>query len=248
MKKGFVHTENFKRLAEAQRQVERRGAQEAGLVIIKGPFGVGKSELVERWAVDNGAIFVRAKETWTKRALIDELADKLGLDTRGRNSEVQARVIARQAVDMAAIVIDEADFLVRGTGSKTSPALLEAVRDISDVTGCVVYLVGMEQFGDKLARHLHIASRVNRVVEFKPLSLVDVKSTCDKLSEVPLGAGVPELILTQSNGKMRLVLNAISNVEQLAEANGLDKVTAADLAGRALCVEFKPGAIVRRGA
>lgn len=248
MRKGFVHTENFKRLTEAQRQVERRGAQEAGLVIVKGPFGVGKSELVERWAVDNGAIFIRAKETWTKRALIDELADKLGLDTRGRNSEVQARVIARQAVDMAPMVIDEADFLVRGAGSKSSPALLEAIRDISDVTGCIVYLVGMEQFGDKLARHGHIASRVNRVVEFKPLSLADVKSTCDKLCEVPLGAGVPELILAQSNGKMRLVLNAISNIEQLAEANGLDKVTADDLAGRPVCVEFKPGALARRGA
>ena len=32
MKKGFVKTENFKRLAEAQKLVERRGAREAGLV------------------------------------------------------------------------------------------------------------------------------------------------------------------------------------------------------------------------
>lgn len=248
MKKGFVVTENFKRLAEAQRQVERRGAQEAGLVIIKGPYGVGKSELVERWSVDNNAVFVRCKETWTKRALVDELATVLGLDTRGRNSEVQARVIARQAVDMAPMVFDEADFLVRGAGSKSSPALLEVIRDISDVTGCIVYLVGMEQFGDKLARHGHIASRVNRVVEFKPLSLADVTATCDKLCEVALGKGVHDLILAQSSGKMRLVLNAISNIEQLAEANGLDTVTAADLAGRALCVEFKPGALVRRGA
>ena len=87
MKKGFVVTENSRRLIEAQRAVEKRGAAEAGIVIIKGPYGVGKSEIVERWAVDSGAVFVRCKETWTKRALLDELALRLGLDTRGRNSE-----------------------------------------------------------------------------------------------------------------------------------------------------------------
>lgn len=244
MKKGFVTTENFRRLADAQRQVERRGAQEAGLVIIKGPYGVGKSEIVERWAVDNRAIFVRCKETWTKRALIDELAGILGLDCSGRNSEVQARVIGRLAVDMTSLVFDEADFLVRGTGSKSSPQLLEVIRDITDITGCACYLVGMEGFGDRLARHGHIASRVNRVVDFVPLSLADVRAACDKLCEVKLGEGVHELIRAQAEGKMRLVLNAISNIEQLAEANGFTEVTTELLAGRPLCVEFRPG--VRR--
>ena len=54
MKKGFVKTENFRRLAEAQKLVERRGAREAGLVLIKGRYGIGKSELTERWAADSG--------------------------------------------------------------------------------------------------------------------------------------------------------------------------------------------------
>lgn len=248
MKKGFVVTENFKRLSEAQRAVEKRGAQEAGLVIIKGPYGVGKSEIVERWAVDNGAVFVRCKETWTKRALIDEVAILLGLDTRGRNSEVQARVIARLAVDMRALVFDEADFLVRGTGSKSSPQLLECIRDITDVTGVACFLVGMEAFGDRLARHGHIASRVNRIVEFHPLSRADVKAACDKLSEVNLQAEVVDAIHMQSSGRMRLVLNAISNIEQLAQANGLTDIGAEHIKGRPLCVEFKSGAVRRGGA
>ena len=55
MKKGFVKTENFKRLAEAQKLVERRGAREAGLVLVKGHYGIGKSELTERWAADSSA-------------------------------------------------------------------------------------------------------------------------------------------------------------------------------------------------
>ncbi|XHS78516.1 AAA family ATPase [Burkholderiaceae bacterium UC74_6] len=248
MKQGFVHTENYRRLLEAQAAVERRGAAEAGLVIIRGPYGVGKSEIVERWSADTGALFLRAKETWTKRSMLDELADLLGLDIKGRNSEVQARIIGRQAIDMTNIVIDEADFLLRGRGSTSTAALLECLRDITDVTGIACFLVGMEQFGDRVARHGHIASRVNRVVNFEPLSSADIKAACKQKCEVKLGDGVAELIASQVDGKMRLVLNALSNIEQIAEANSLDQVEVEHLKGRALCVEFKSGAVRRGGA
>lgn len=241
MKKGFVATDNFRRLSDAQRAVEKRGAQEAGLVIIKGPYGVGKSATVERWAIDNKAMFMRCKETWTKRSLIDEMADQLGLDTSGRNSVVQARVIGRLAVDVTPLVFDEADFLIRGKGSQTSAGLLECIRDITDITGAVCYLVGMAQFGARLARHEHIASRVNRIVEFLPLTLADVTAACEKLGDVAFTPEVIKAIHDQARGKMRLVLNAISNLEQFAQDNDLRQVTGEHVNGRSLCVEFKPG-------
>lgn len=234
MKKGFVITQNYRRLKEAQAAVDKRGAREAGLVIVKGPFGVGKSELVERWSIDNHAIFVRCKETWTKRALLDELADKMGLDKRGRNSEVQARIIGRLAVSMAPMVFDEADFLIRSTA-----ALLEVIRDISDMTGTACFLVGMERFSDTLARYGHIASRVNRVVELTPAVLEDVKAACERLAEVSIAADLVERIHTESNGRMRLVLNAIAMVEQYATANSWKSVSAEQVRGRPLVVEFK---------
>lgn len=241
MKKGFVPTANFRALAEAQRQVERRGAAEAGIVIVKGPYGVGKSQIVERWAVDAGAIFVRCKETWTVRALLDEVAEQLGLDTRGRNSEVQARIIGRLAIDMKTMVFDEADHLIRGEGAKSSPHLLEVIRDITDTCGVPCFLVGMEQFASKLGRHGHIASRVARIVEFHALPLEDVAAAVAKLSEVPMAPEVVQVIHTQSQGRMRLVLNAIANLEQWAHANGWREVRPEHIKGKAVCVEFKPG-------
>src|SRR5215217_6896089 len=159
MKKGFVKTENFKRLTEASKLVERRGAREAGLVLIKGRFGIGKSELTERWAADSGWIFVRSKVTWTKRALLDEVAEKMGLSKSGRNQEVQSRIIGKLAVDMVPMIFDEADFLVG-----TTATLLEVIRDITDMTGTMCFLVGMQDFPMKVARHGHIASRVAKVV------------------------------------------------------------------------------------
>lgn len=236
MKRGFVTTENYKRLAEAQHAVDRRGAREAGLVVVTGPYGVGKSEIVERWAVDAKAVFVRCKETWTKRALLDELALRMGLDVRGRNSEVQARIIGRLAVDMVPLVFDEADFLVRST-----PSLLECIRDITDVTGISAYLVGMDRFEAKLGRYGHIASRVARIVVFSPLTAADVRAAAEKLCDVKLDAGVQEMILAQSHGRMRLVLNALATLEGWAQANGWATVSADLVRGKALCPEFKPG-------
>lgn len=233
MKKGFVQTENFKRLKEAEKLVARRGAREAGLVIVRGVYGIGKSELTERWAADSNYVFVRAKETWTKRALLDELADKMGLAKHGRNQEVQARIIGKMAVDMVPLIVDEADFLVRSTAS-----LLEVLRDITDLTGTMCFLVGMEHFPLKVARYAHIASRVARVVEFEVLSLADVRATVSVKAEVALDDEVVAQIHAQAKGRMRLVLNAIANLEQWAAANSWKTVQAKHIEGKALCTEF----------
>lgn len=241
MKKGFVQTENFKRLKEAEKLVARRGAREAGLVIVRGVYGIGKSELTERWAADSGYVFVRAKETWTKRALLDELADKMGLAKHGRNQEVQARIIGKMAVDMVPLIVDEADFLVRSTAS-----LLEVLRDITDLTGTMCFLVGMEHFPHKVARYPHIASRVAKVVEFETLSLADVKATVAAKADVKIADGVIPMIHDQAKGRMRLVLNAIANIEQWAGANSWDSVGVDKVAGRQLCTEFDGKALGRR--
>lgn len=238
MKKGFVKTENFKRLAEAQKIVDRRGAREAGLVLIKGHFGIGKSELTERWAAESNWVFVRAKETWTVRGMLDELADKMGISKSGRAQEVQARIIGRLAVDMVPMIIDEADYLLKGKGSKTTANMLEAVRDITDLTGSTCFLVGMENFPAKVAVHGHIASRVAKVVELLPLSVQDVRATVTAKAEVAVDDEVVALVHQQANGRMRMVLGAIANIEQWAQANSWTKVTADLVKGRALCTEF----------
>ncbi|MDH1333245.1 AAA family ATPase [Comamonas thiooxydans] len=233
MKRGFVKTENFKRLSEAQKLVEKRGAREAGLVLIQGHYGIGKSELTERWAADSGWVFVRAQSTWTKRAMLDVLAEKMGLAKTGRNQEVQARIIGKLAVEMVPMIIDEADFLVGSTAS-----LLEVIRDITDLTGTMCFLVGMEHFPMKVARFGHIASRVAKVVELQPISLEDVKATVAAKAEVRIADDVLPEMLRQAEGRMRLLLNAIANIEAWADANGWDEVTLDLIKGRPLCPEF----------
>ncbi|MGJ4748769.1 AAA family ATPase, partial [Leptospira sp. SA-E8] len=186
---------------------------------VKGRYGIGKTELLARYASDNSCVYVRAKETWTKRALLDELADALGLDKRGRNQEVQQRIIIKLGTTGVTVIVDEADFLIR-----TTPSLLEVLRDITDSTQITCFLIGMEQFPMRVARYGHIASRVASIVEFQPLSLEDVTATVKAKAEIQIESEVLPEILRQSEGRMRFVLNAVSKIEDLAETNGWARV------------------------
>ena len=89
----------------------------------------------------------------------------------------------------------------------------------------------------------HIASRVAEPLYLEQLNLEDVKATVKAKSEVAISPEVVEAILTQSQGRMRWVLNAISNLEQWARANSWPRVELAHIKGLPLCTEFTSQAI-----
>lgn len=253
MKKGFVQTENFRRLKEAEKLVEQRGAIEAGLVLVRGVFGIGKSMLTERWAAESGHVFIRAQETWTKHSMLRDIAVKMGLPADGTSSQVQDRIIGQLAVSMTPLIIDEADHLIptsrimRG-GQRVAP-MLEALRDITDITGVMCFLVGMKDLPTMVLQYEHIASRVAHIVNLEPLSLEDVQATVKAKAEVAMAPEVVAAIHAQSKARMRWVLNAITTLEQWAKANSWARIEAAHIKGRALCTEFtSQTAVGSRGA
>lgn len=242
MKKGFVQTENFRRLKEAEKIVDQRGAIEASLVLVRGVFGIGKSMLTERWAAESGHVFLRAKETWTKQSMLRDLAAKMGLPLDGNASQVQDRIIGQLAVSMTPLIIDEADHLIptsrvmRG-GQRVAP-MLEALRDITDITGVMCFLVGMERFPTMVLQFEHIASRVAHIVQLERLSIDDVQATIKAKAEVPMSPEVVAAIHSQAKGRMRWVLGAITNLEGWARANSWSRIEASHIKGRPLCTEF----------
>ena len=63
---------------------------------------------------------------------------------------------------------------------------------------------------------------------------------------MPIEADLITRIHTDSQGRMRLVMNAIATIEQLAQANSWKRVSAANVAGKPLVVEFKGRQLGRR--
>ena len=206
--------------------MEQRGAKEAGLVLVHGAPGYGKTHTVFNWAAEVGAIFLRANVDWTPKYALVELAKELKVDTRGTAQMLFARLLEPIARAQLPIVIDEAEFTLNNKA-----AALEKIRDISDRAENTVILIGMGNIQNDIKRYGQISSRIARVVEFLPATLEDVQSTCKQLAEVEMSPELMAEIYRLSRGCMREVLNMIPVVERVAKTNRLACVGVDDLAG-----------------
>lgn len=238
MRKMFVHTDNYARFSEAVEGVEQRGAMEAGMLLVHGAVGRGKSFVVEHWAHENGAVFLRANIDWTPKYFLKELAKALVVETRGTAQQLFERVLEKIADpdQQCAIVIDEAEFTLHN-----GAAVLEKVRDISDRAENIVVLIGMERIRQNIARHKQISRRIAQVVEFKAISAADVSQACAKLAEVTIRPALQVEIYRLAKGRMSEVLNIIANAERAAKLSGLETVDVADMEGVALSYDWVNG-------
>ncbi len=241
MRHKFVQTENASLFREGIQILENRGAMEAGMMLVTGRPGDGKSSTVDNWASETGAIYLRAKEDWTPSYFMMDLCEALDVDPRGRAKDVFTRCVSKIAMNQTPLIIDEVEFTLRNNA-----AVLEHVRDISDLTEIIVVLIGMAQAGNKIARHMQIASRIGYVCAFQPAPVEDVATACRELAECEISPDLVKRIHKEADGRMRLVLNAIARIEQAAKALGVDKVTAADMEGADLCEDWQTRLPTRR--
>lgn len=237
MKKLFVKTGNYERFQAAIRAVEGRGAPEAGWLLVYGDPARGKSTIVDRWAAETGAVYLRGKEQWTPSYFMGELAERLGADDGGRARERFQRVVAKIGAEQIAIVIDEVQHALRDNA-----AVLEVLRDITDLTESTAVLVaGVENVQKRLERpqFKQIASRIFDRVEFGPNTVDDTVIACRELADVEIADDLVREVHRRSAGLMRGIVNAISKIEQRAGRNKLTRVTLADMAGIELVSDWK---------
>ncbi len=234
MREHFVKTENYSRFTAGIEAVERRGAKEAGMMLVHGAPGFGKSHVVNRWASEVGAVFLRANVDWTPRYFLMELAKKLTVDASGTAQQLFERLLERVVEAQTPIVIDEAEFTLHNKAKA-----LEKIRDISDRAEVTVVLIGMEKIQSSIARHKQIHGRIAQVVEFKPATLADVAHACAELAEVDMTDALKAEVHRISGGRMREVLNILAEVERMAGLNGLDRVDVADLDGVDLSFDWQ---------
>lgn len=234
MRQQFVKTENYRAFVSAVKAVEQRGAAEAGMMLVYGEPGLGKTHTIEHWAAETGALFIRANKGWTPRYALAELATELRVDNRGMSQQLFARVLEPIARNQIPIIIDEAEFTLANRA-----AALETIRDISDRAENTVILVGMQEIQSDIKKYGQISSRIARVVRFVPATPDDVKGACKQLSEVDM---TPELIAEihrLSGGRMREVLNIIATIEQVAKVGNLPLVDLPHLEGIALIHDWQ---------
>lgn len=247
MKDVFVETENVARFLAALKGLERRGAQEANLMVVDGEPGLGKSTTMEWWASQHGLPFLRCCAEWNPSWFFDDLLGKLHIAPGHAIKKKYAQAL-RELVDRRghaemqrqsfAVVIDEADHISR------KGSIMESIRDLSDNGDIPFVLVGMGRLRDNLTRFPQISSRVSRYVKFEPETPSDVRGIIAGLCEVPVDDQLAIFVHRATQGRNREIMEAIANIEAFGKRNncGPEKPVAfAAMAGQVLVNDRRTG-------
>ncbi len=216
MKNKFAITSNVETLLAAMSRTEERGAREAGWVVVEGKAGFGKTETVQWFAIKNAHIYLRANPGWTQRWFLRDLLVELEHSPKGQFADglfEQASQALRERP--RTVIIDEANHCIH-----SQAVVLETIRALSDVEKFPVVIVGHEGLGSVMKRFPHIHSRVAEFVKFTEANEADVEKLLEARAEVDVPKELVAVILEQSGGRPRLVLNAIAKLESIAKQNG----------------------------
>ncbi len=251
MKKAFVETENVARFLDALSGLQRRGAEEANLMVVDGEPGLGKSTTMEWWAVQHNLPFLRACKEWTPAWFFNDLLRVLNV-APGYSLEKKYAQALRELCDRRmhaemqkqafAVVIDEADHVSR------NGKIMESIRDLSDNGDIVFVLVGMGRLRDNLTRFPQIASRVSRYAKFEPASLDDVRKMFSALCDYPADDALIDFTHRVTLGRNREIKEAIAAIEAFGRRNGCGAqkpVTLTALAGQPLINDRRTGQAIR---
>ncbi|MBW7998375.1 MAG: AAA family ATPase [Candidatus Glassbacteria bacterium] len=242
----FTKTSNVERFLAGITEVEKRGAAEACLMLVEGKPGLGKTMVARWWAVQQGAVYLRAKTTWTPNRALANLITELGGSASGYRSDLFNDALTLMARDETppAVVLDEVEHTLHDS------KVLETFRDLSDLLEFPLVLIGMEGIGRRLDRHEQISSRIARRVKFEPATLEDTALCVKEKAEVAMAEDLVAELHRLSKGKIRSVLNGIALVENIARRNGWKEVKLADLRGLELIHDWRamrPGLVNRNG-
>ena len=244
MKPCFVKTENTARFLSALGALNDRGASEACLLVVDGEPGLGKTTIINWWAVQEGCVYLRAKKEWTPSWMLRELLGALRITPAHSFERMYAQALAELGARAAnaarddatfAVVVDEVDHISRRSD------MLETLRDLSDMLEIPFVLVGMGKVRHNMARFPQIASRCAPPVEFRPCSLADVRTLVTSLGEVPVADDLIALLHKESKGYTREVKEGIAHIERCGKRNAGRTVDVALMTGQTLLVDRRTG-------
>lgn len=200
----------------------------AELVVITGGPGVGKTTAAREYRVRNPNVWLMTAEPVhaTPRALLDDLADAVGIDARGMSGQRLSRAITIKLRGTGGLlIIDEAQHLTSQT--------LDQLRSLHDLAGLGIALLGNEtvyarlEGGTRAAHYAQLFSRVGmRLTRVRPVQ-ADVAALLDAWGVA--GAAERALLkqIAAKPGALRGLTKVLRIAHMLAGAKGEPALTVA---------------------
>ena len=224
MHKLFVKTRNVKNFIGLMNNLIDKSNDVPKMGLIYGDPGLGKSRTAVWWATQNDAVYVRAQNKMTCRWLLEKIVYELGESPSRKMADLIEQCITHLRLKPQVIIIDEVDYLIN------RHRIVETLRDLHDLTGVPMVLIGMQEAKTKLGKYRHLYDRISEIIEFKPFSKDDLDVIIEELSEIKITDEAKEIFFEKTN-RFRQVIKGISLLENLAKTNGLHKIDVKQVKG-----------------
>ena len=224
MHKLFVKTRNVKNFIGLMNNLIDKSNEVPKMGLIYGDPGLGKTQTAVWWATNNDAVYVRAQNKMTCRWLLEKIVYELGESPSRKMADLVEQCITHLRLKPQIIIIDEVDYLIN------RHRIVETLRDLHDLTGVPIVLIGMQEAKTKLGKYRHLYDRISEIIEFKPFSKDDLDVIVEELSEIKITDEAKEIFFEKTN-RFRQVIKGISLLENLAKTNGLNKIDVKQVKG-----------------
>lgn len=215
IKPVFVKTGNVRAFEGLMEGLEL-SAGEGRLGLVYGRAGRGKTRTAQWWHGNTqGSVFLRCLSIWRHSELgfLQALCRELGvIDVPYRKSAAFIAALDAIMGGQRTILIEEIE--------KLPYMFLELVRDLSDLSGAAIVLVGEEELLSLLRRNRRVWSRTYRQVEFKPIEAADIITYAVQAAGMKLSADVAAILLRSSEGDFRIVKRDLIALVDICNTNG----------------------------
>lgn len=217
MHKLFVKTRNVKNFIGLMNNLIDKSTEVPKIGLVYGDPGLGKTQTAVWWATRNDAVYVRAQNNMSNHGILEKIVEELGEAPSKKTTDLMKQCIVHLRLKPQVIVIDEVDYLINHM------RIVETLRDLHDLTGVPIVLIGMQEAKTKLGKFRHLYDRISEIVEFKAFSKEDMDVIVEELSEIKITDEAKEIFFEKTN-RFRQVIKGISMLENLAKTNGLNKI------------------------
>lgn len=204
----FAAARNVTLCAGVMDQLMHRAPNMPGLGVFSGPSGYGKSIAAAHCANEYEAVYVECRSYFTQKSLLLAILNEMGIRPGKTIYEMVEQIGEQLALSGKGMVIDETDHIADRN-------LIELLRDIYEVSGAPILMIGEERFAQKLKRWERFHNRVLVWELAQPTDLADARKFAKLYStDVAIADDLLKKIVDTTRGCARRICVNVENVRK----------------------------------
>ena len=236
MKATTAKTKNVMAAFDAYQTIYQASLEGSpAICLFSGKSGLGKTTAGAFLFVQADGVLVRCYRADTLPAWLWRLARELGLDKRKSKVDMLNFIVRELSLSGKPLFIDESDYIADNI------EILETIRDIYDMSGVPVIMIGYDLLPVKIKRLEQLHNRISQHVKFQRADEEDISIMASELVEhTVISPDLLQELLDVSKGNFRRITTGLASIERFTKSNNLKTINADQWAQR----QFFPVAVL----